>query len=281
MSILSMDYETEITSDSLDEIDTMWSRTTQKAPLDSDVAVIILKIHHPAFTGSTKSFDTKIWGKTMTEWVSLAFDKCPILEIETTPQADVLETIRPYLTEHSYTAVFYADTPLFRRKMFLTCLDFVKSRGMNVCRFERGYIFRTDYVRTAERLYSASQPNFEGLQDFLVVCDMDTLSQAQAVLKKRILDFHLKNGVQFIDANWTSVDADVIIGENTVIYPQNVLQGKTIIGNNVVLQVGNTIIDSAIGNNSNIMHSVIINSKITENSKIEPFSYINKGIVKN
>ena len=86
--------------------------------------------------------------------------------------------------------------------------------------------------------------------------------------------------MQFIDADWTSIDADVIIGQNTVIYPQNVLQGKTIIGDNVVLQVGNTIIDSSIGNGSNIMHSVIINSKITNNSNIEPFSYINKGIVK-
>ena len=114
----------------------------------------------------------------------------------------------------------------------------------------------------------------------MVVCDMDTLSKAQAILKRRIIDFHLKNGVQFIDATWTSVDADVIIGENTVIYPQNVLQGKTIIGDNVTLQVGNTIIDSSIGNGSNIMHSVIMNSKIRDNSKIEPFSYINKGIVK-
>ena len=60
----------------------------------------------------------------------------------------------------------------------------------------------------------------------------------------------------------------VIIGETTVI------------GDNVTLQVGNTIIDSSIGNGSNIMHSVIINSKIRDNSKIEPFSYINKGIVK-
>ena len=89
---------------------------------------------------------------------------------------------------------------------------------------------------------------------------------------KVVLDF-FNNPLQ-------DIDADVIIGQNTVIYPQNVLQGKTIIGDNVVLQVGNTIIDSSIGNGSNIMHSVIINSKITNNSSIEPFSYINKGIVK-
>ena len=280
MSVLSMDLDTEISTESIDEIDTMWARARAPEPIDNDCAVIILKIHHPAFTGNTRSFDTRIWGKSMTEWVTLAFDKCPVLEIETTANADILATIRPHLTDNKYTAVFYADTPLLTRKMFLTCLDYTQTKGMNVCKFERGYIFRTDYIRAAEKLYSTTLPNFMGLQDFMVVCDMDTLSQAQSVLKKRIIDFHLRNGVQFIDADWTSVDADVIIGQNTVIYPQNVLQGKTIIGDNVVLQVGNTIVDSSIGNGSNIMHSVIINSKITNNSTIEPFSYINKGIVK-
>ena len=128
--VLSMDLDTEISTESLNEIDTMWARARE--PIDSDVAVIILKIHHPAFTGKTRSFDTKIWGKTMTEWVTLAFDKCPILEIETTSQADILSTIRPYLTDSKYTAVFYADTPLLTRKMFLTCLDYTKTKGMNV-----------------------------------------------------------------------------------------------------------------------------------------------------
>lgn len=280
MPILSMDYDTEISNESIDEIDSLWARSSMRQPIDSDCAVIILKIHHPAFTGKKRSFDTTIWGKTMTEWVGLAFDKCPIFEIETTAQADILETIRPHLTEHKYTAVFYADTPLLRRKIFLSCLDYAQSKGMNVCKFERGFIFKTEYVKTADKLYSATLPNFAGLQDFMVVCDMDTLVQAQAVLKKRIIDFHLKNGVQFIDPTWTSVDADVIIGENTVIYPQNSLQGKTIVGDNVILQVGNTIIDSGIGDGSNIMHSVIVGSKITPNSIIEPFSYIEKGIIK-
>lgn len=279
MSILSMDYETEIESEKID-VDSLWERSAIRQPLDSDCAVIILKIHHSAFTGGKRSFDTKIWGKTMTEWVALAFDKCPIFEIETTEEADILDTIRPHLTNHKYTAVFYADTPLLRRKIFLSCLDYTQSKGMNVCKFERGYVFKTDYVKSAEKLYSASLPNFIGLQDFMVVDNMKSLVEAQSVLKNRIIDFHLKNGVQFIDSTWTNIDADVIIGENSVIYPQNVLQGKTVIGDNVTLQVGNTIIDSAIGNGCNIMHSVIVGSKITPNSTIEPFSYISNGIIK-
>lgn len=280
MGLLSMDFETETENVDLDSIDTLWSKSTLKEQIDNDVAVIILKIHHPAFTGNLRSYEMSVCGKTMTEWVSLAFDKCPILEIETTVQDDILQTIKPYLSDKKYTAVFYADTPLLQRKTFLSCLDFAQTKRMNVCKFERGYIFVTDYIRTAEKLYSSTLPNFAGLQDFKLVCDMDTFSQAESILKKRIIDFHLSNGVQILDTIWTSIDADVVIGENVIIYPQNILQGKTVIGDNVVLQVGNTIINSQIGDNCKLMHSVINESKITKNSVIEPFTYIDKGEVK-
>ena len=280
MGILSMDFETETETIDIESIDTLWARSAQKEQIDDDVAVIVLKIHHPAFSGSTRSYDMSICGKTMTEWVELAFDKCPVLEIETTQQADILETIRPYLSDKKYTAVFYADTPLLQRRTFLSCLDFAQTKRMNVCKFERGYIFVTDYIRTAERLYSSTLPNFAGQQDFMLVCDMDTFAQAEAILKKRIIDFHLQHGVQILDTTWVSIDADVVIGKNTVIYPNNVLQGKTKIGDNVVLQVGNTIINSQIDDNCRLMHSVIVSSKITQNSDIAPFTYIEKGIMK-
>ena len=278
MAILSMEQEVTTKEDSWVELDNIFARTRE--PLDSDVAVIILKIHHPAFLGKRKSFDYSLWGKTLTEWVSLAFDTCPILELETTASSDILYTIKPYLSDKKYTAVFYADTPLLQRKNFLNIIDYVKTKRMNVCKLERGYVFVTDYLRTAEKLYSSTSANLDFKDDFLLVCDMDSLSRASTILKDRILKYHLERGVQILDTNWTSIDADVIIGENVTIYPENILQGKTIIGDNVVLQAGNTIKNSQIGNNCEIMHSVIDKSKIRDGSKIEPFSYIYQGEVK-
>ena len=278
MAILSMEQEITTKEDSWVELDNIFARTRE--PLDSDVAVIILKIHHPAFLGNRKSFDYSLWGKTLTEWVSLAFDTCPILELETTASSDILYTIKPYLSDKKYTAVFYADTPLLQRKNFLNIIDYVKTKRMNVCKLERGYVFVTDYLRTAEKLYSSTSANLDFKDDFLLVCDMDSLSRASTILKDRILKYHLEHGVQILDTNWTSIDADVIIGENVTIYPENILQGKTIIGDNVVLQAGNTIINSQIGDNCKIIHSVIDRSKIRDGSKIEPFSYIYQGEVK-
>ncbi|MBO5102923.1 MAG: hypothetical protein J6C13_02400 [Clostridia bacterium] len=276
MAILSM--QEEIKTRDWEELDSVFARTSE--PLDNDVAVIILKIHHPAFASNQKSYDYSIWGKTLTEWVSLAFDTCPILEIETSLNADILQTIKPCLSDKKYTAVFYADTPLLQRKTFLSVLDYAKTKRMNVCKLERGFVFVTDYLRTAEKIYASTTANLDFQDDFYMVSDMDSLNYASEKLKKRIINFHLQHGVQILDSNWTSIDADVTIGKNVVIYPQNILQGKTHICDNVILKAGNTIDNSLIGKNCQVMHSVIETSKIRDNSIIEPFSYIKNGEIK-
>ena len=277
MAILSMEEEIKV-DNRFEELDEIFSRTRE--PLDSDVAVIVLKIHHHEFLSSKKSYTYSILGKTLTEWLSIAFDACPVLEIECSESDDILEVLRPNLSDKKYTAVFYSDTPLLQRKTFLGIIDYAKHKGMNVCKLERGYVFVTDYLRTAQKLYSTTIPNLDFENDFLVVRNFDSFNKASQILKERILKFHLQNGVQILDTTWTSIDADVVIGDNVVIYPQNIIQGKTIIGDNTILQAGNTIIDSQIGNNCALMHCVVEKSKIRDNTNLEPFTFVLGGEVK-
>lgn len=277
MAILSMQEEKKIESDwaDLDEVFGL-----QRESIDSDVAVIVLKIHEPAFGSDKRSFEYRICGKTMTEWVCMACAECPIFEIETTADRDLLDTIRPHLSDKKYTAVLYADTPLLERKTFLGILDYVKQKRMNVCKLDRGYIFVTEYLRTAERIYSSINANLDIKDDFLRVFDMDTFAHAQQVLKNRVLAFHLAHGVEILDMASTNIDADVMIAQNTVIYPNNTILGHSVIGENTLLFPSNTIINSQIGNNCKIYNSVIDRSKIRDNSSIEPFSFIQNGEIK-
>ena len=261
------------------DIDTLWQRVT-KEPIDNDVGVIILKQHHLGFNTTTPSFDLKLWGKSVKQWVCLAFDKCPIMEINYNEGADILQTIRPYLSDKKYTAVFYADTPLFQRKTFLSVLDYVQTKRLNVCKLERGYIFVTDYIRTAERLYSTTYPNLVDKDEFLIARNMDTLEQISQMLKARIIDYHLRQGVQIIDRGSVSIDADVVIGNDVIIYPNNTIEGASVILDGVVLYTGNVIVDSKIGQNSTLRNSVIIKSDIAKGSELTPFSVVDNGIVK-
>ncbi len=284
MDIMSMDLATEeqeeqrSSSFSFNDFDTIFNHARE--PLDSDVGVILLKQHYDTFGNETRSYDYKVWGKSIKEWVALAFDACPILELEFSEDDDLLQTIQPYLSDKKYTAVFYADTPLFTRQDFLEILDYAKSKRMNVCRVERGYIFVTDYLRTAQKVYATATPALQYAEDFMIVKDMATLSQASATLKQRILTFHLNNGVQIIDTNWTSIDADVVIGSGAVIYPNNILMGNTEIESGVILQVGNTITDSYISSGCVLKNSIIENSKIRNNTTLGPFAYISNGETK-
>ena len=50
---------------------------------------------------------------------------------------------------------------------------------------------------------------------------------------------HMKNGVTIIDPNVTYIDDTVKIGEGTIIYPGNILEGQTEIGKNCVLGPNN------------------------------------------
>ena len=100
------------------------------------------------------------------------------------------------------------------------------------------------------------------------------LAEAEEILRERINQKHMENGVTFIDKNSIYIGTDVIIGKDTIIYPNNIIEGKTIIGEDVTLYQNNRISSSKIGNETIVESSVILDSTIGKASKIGPFSYI-------
>ena len=100
------------------------------------------------------------------------------------------------------------------------------------------------------------------------------LAEVEAVLRKRINNKHLENGVTIIDPNTTYIGIDVEIGQDTIIYPGNVLEGNTVIGKNCVLYPNSRINNSVIGESVDIQSSVILESKIGNKTTVGPFAYI-------
>lgn len=100
------------------------------------------------------------------------------------------------------------------------------------------------------------------------------LAQVEAILRKRINAKHMDNGVTLIDPNNTYIGADVIIGRDTIVYPGNVLEGNTVIGERCMLYPNSRISNSTIENDVEIQSSVILDSKIGNNTTVGPFAYI-------
>ena len=99
------------------------------------------------------------------------------------------------------------------------------------------------------------------------------LSEVEAILRKRINNKHLDNGITIIDPMTTYIGADVEIGQDTIIYPGNVLEGNTKIGKGCTL-FPNSRINSIIGKNVEIQSSVILDSSVGNNTTVGPFAYI-------
>lgn len=111
-------------------------------------------------------------------------------------------------------------------------------------------------------------------EDTLGVNSRAQLAEAERVLRKRINQFHLDNGVTLIDPNTTYIGVNAIIGKDTVIYPNNIIEGNTKIGEGCTILQNSRIKDSIIEDNVEIQASVILDSKIGKNTTVGPFAYI-------
>lgn len=114
----------------------------------------------------------------------------------------------------------------------------------------------------------------ENMDETLGVNDRIALSNAEKIMKRRINEYHMRNGVSIIDPEQTYIGLDIIIGSDTVIYPGVQLSGQTIIGEDCIIGPNSEIKDCTINNGTVIHQSVAHNSAIGANVKIGPFAHI-------
>ena len=100
------------------------------------------------------------------------------------------------------------------------------------------------------------------------------LAKVESIMRNRINRTHLDNGVTIIDPLNTYIEPEVVIGKDTIIYPGNVIEGKTVIGEDCVLYPNSRINNSTIGNGVEIQSSVILDSKIGDETTVGPFAYV-------
>lgn len=100
------------------------------------------------------------------------------------------------------------------------------------------------------------------------------LAQAEKVMRQRINKMHMENGVTMIDPDSTYIGTDVKIGRDVTIYPGNVIEGITAIGDRCILYPNSRIKDSTIEEDVTVQSSVILDSHVGCNTTIGPFAYI-------
>lgn len=230
-----------------------------------DVACFVL-LENNNLNLQTKVYNLEICGKSLLSWVTRACPTRPIV-LEKLNGDSVIETIRPYLTSSEYTLVLFADTPLMTRSNINGIMDFVVTRGLNVCKLTRGYVFRTEYIKRVGEIYTPQTYYFEE-EDFMMVSSLSQLSIIADIMKNRILSYHMNNGVVFKDAATTFISGDACIGKGTVIEGCTCLYGKIIIGENCKIGAGSKLENTRIYDNTKIGSAIIKNSVVKENCEI-------------
>lgn len=111
-------------------------------------------------------------------------------------------------------------------------------------------------------------------EETVSINDRLALSQAEAILRKRINERHMLNGVTLQDPLHTYIDADVVIEPDVTILAGTQLRGKTIVGKGSIIGPDAEIVDCHIGKKVRITRSVVLESTVDDEATIGPFAYI-------
>lgn len=112
---------------------------------------------------------------------------------------------------------------------------------------------------------------------FLGVNTQKQLSEASAVLRSRIIDYHFEKGVMIIDPSNTYIDENVVIEPGVILHPGVILQGASRIGALAEIGPHTRIKDSQIGPGTVVQTSVIEGAEIGSDCQIGPFAYLRTG----
>ncbi|MDZ5713789.1 bifunctional UDP-N-acetylglucosamine diphosphorylase/glucosamine-1-phosphate N-acetyltransferase GlmU [Jeotgalibacillus haloalkalitolerans] len=108
----------------------------------------------------------------------------------------------------------------------------------------------------------------------LGVNDRVALSKAEQLMRTRINEQQMRNGVTLIDPASTYISADAVIGSDTVVYPGTVIEGNTVIGGECTIGPNSEIKDSKVADRTVIKQSVVHDSEIGSDVNIGPFAHI-------
>ena len=100
------------------------------------------------------------------------------------------------------------------------------------------------------------------------------LAACERVINRRMLDRLMLSGVTVCDPNSTHIDADVEVGQDTIIQPFTILRGKTRVGRQCRIGPFCFLEDAQIGNECEVRSSQLVSCRVLEKCTVGPFANI-------
>jgi len=144
---------------------------------------------------------------------------------------------------------------------------------------ESGELYLTDVLETIGRRSRAVTYKLKDLEEANLVNDRAQLARAEEILRRRILDAHMREGVTVRDPASTHIEASVEIEHDTVILPGTFLRGGTRIGSDCVIGPSTDLQDTLVGDGALVEHSVGRGAEVGDGASVGPYSFLRPGTV--
>lgn len=98
------------------------------------------------------------------------------------------------------------------------------------------------------------------------------LAVVEKAFRRRANAYWLDHGVTLVDPESAYIDPDVTIGQDTIIWPNTYLQGRTQVGDDCVLGPNAILRDARVGNGCHIAQAVVEQATLPDGARVKPFT---------
>src|SRR5918992_4635738 len=140
-------------------------------------------------------------------------------------------------------------------------------------------LYLTDVLEIIGSRGRAVTYRLKDLEEANLVNDRSQLARAEEILRRRILDAHMREGVTVRDPVSTHIEASVEIGRDTVILPGTFLRGATKIGSDCVIGPSADLLDTVVADGARVEHSVGRGAQVGEGASVGPYAFLRPGTV--
>lgn len=144
----------------------------------------------------------------------------------------------------------------------------------------QGELYLTDAIELIRQSGGKVAPIVcEDFTETLGVNDRVQLAEAAAILRDRINERHMRNGVSILDPATTWIDVSASIASDVTILPGTSILGATAIASGAVIGPRTTLQDCAINAGAVIKESNCTASEIGANAVVGPYTYLRAGTI--
>jgi bifunctional UDP-N-acetylglucosamine pyrophosphorylase/glucosamine-1-phosphate N-acetyltransferase len=119
---------------------------------------------------------------------------------------------------------------------------------------------------------SAADPS-----EVLGINDRVQLAEAESILRRRIQEELMREGVTITDPATTYIDADVKIGSDSTVHPFSTVTGSSVIGEDCTIGPFAQVRDSVIGDGSRVERAHLERARLGRKVVVGPFSRLRPG----